>query len=92
MNPASRRRCKTFSADSGCGGEGVGVGWVSVFEPADLKRLLQIPEHVLPVAYLCLGYVREFLPHPELEIAGWLPRIPLEDLIFFERWGQKNGK
>jgi 5,6-dimethylbenzimidazole synthase len=41
---------------------------------------------------LCLGYVREFLPRPELEIAGWLPRIPLEDLIFFEHWGQKNGK
>ena len=73
-------------------GEGIGVGWVSIFEPAQLKRFLQIPEHVIPVAYLCLGYVREFLPRPELEIAGWLPRIPLEDLIFFEHWGEKNGK
>jgi len=73
-------------------GEGIGVGWVSVFEPAELRRVLQIPEHIIPVAYLCLGYVREFLPRPELEIAGWLPRIPLEDLIFFEHWGQKNGK
>jgi 5,6-dimethylbenzimidazole synthase len=73
-------------------GEGIGVGWVSIFEPAALKQVLQIPEHVIPVAYLCLGYVREFLPRPELEIAGWLPRIPLEDLIFFEQWGLKNGK
>ena len=73
-------------------GEGVGVGWVSIFEPAQLRSLLHIPEHVVPVAYLCVGYVREFLPRPELEIAGWLPRLPLEDLIFFDRWGQKNGR
>jgi 5,6-dimethylbenzimidazole synthase len=73
-------------------GEGIGVGWVSIFEPADLRRVLQIPDHVIPVAYLCLGYVREFLPRPELEIAGWLPRIPLEELIFFEHWGQKHAK
>ena len=73
-------------------GEGVGVGWVSIFEPPRLRSLLQIPEHVVPVAYLCVGYVREFLPRPELEIAGWLPRLPLEDLIFFDRWGQKNGR
>jgi 5,6-dimethylbenzimidazole synthase len=73
-------------------GEGIGVGWVSIFEPDELKRLLEIPEHVIVVAYLCLGYVREFLARPELEIAGWLPRIPLEDLIFFDHWGQKNGK
>jgi 5,6-dimethylbenzimidazole synthase len=69
--------------------EGVGVGWVSIFEPAQLRRVLQIPEQVIPVAYLCLGYVREFLPRPELEIAGWLPRIPLDDLIFSDRWGIK---
>jgi 5,6-dimethylbenzimidazole synthase len=70
-------------------GEGIGVGWVSIFEPAQLRRVLQIPEKVIPVAYLCMGYVREFLPRPELEIAGWLPRIPLDDLIFSDRWGQK---
>ncbi len=72
--------------------EGIGVGWVSIFDPAQLKRLLRIPEHVIAVAYLCLGYVREFLPRPELEIAGWLPRLPLEDLIFVDYWGQKNGE
>jgi 5,6-dimethylbenzimidazole synthase len=70
--------------------EGIGVGWVSIVEPAQLRSLLQIPEHVIPVAYLCVGYVREFLPRPELETAGWLPRIPLEDLVLFDQWGQKN--
>jgi 5,6-dimethylbenzimidazole synthase len=73
-------------------GEGIGVGWVSIFEPTQLRSLLRIPEHVIPVAYLCVGYVREFLSRPELEIAGWLPRIPLEDLIFFDQWGQKSGR
>jgi 5,6-dimethylbenzimidazole synthase len=72
--------------------EGIGVGWVSIFEPGELKRVLGIPEVVIPVAYLCLGYVREFLARPELELAGWLPRIPLDELIFCERWGQKNGR
>jgi 5,6-dimethylbenzimidazole synthase len=72
--------------------EGIGVGWVSIFEPRELKTVLKIPEPVIPVGYLCLGYVREFLARPELELAGWLPRMPLDDLIFFERWGQKNGQ
>ncbi|HZP34019.1 MAG TPA: 5,6-dimethylbenzimidazole synthase [Candidatus Acidoferrales bacterium] len=71
--------------------EGIGVGWVSIFDPTELKSVLNIPEPVIPVAYLCLGYVREFLERPELEILGWMPRIPLDELIFFERWGQKNG-
>jgi 5,6-dimethylbenzimidazole synthase len=71
--------------------EGIGVGWVSIFEPGELKRVLEIPEVVIPVAYLCLGYVREFLARPELELAGWLPRLPLDELIFCERWGQKSG-
>jgi len=71
--------------------EGIGVGWVSIFEPAKLREVLHIPEHVLVVAYLCVGYVREFLPRPELESAGWLPRLPLEDLIFREQWGRRDA-
>jgi 5,6-dimethylbenzimidazole synthase len=72
--------------------EGVGVGWVSIFDPADLRALLRIPSHVILVAYLCLGYVSEFLPRPQLETVGWLPRLPIEDLIFHERWGEKRGE
>jgi 5,6-dimethylbenzimidazole synthase len=71
--------------------EGIGVGWVSIFDPAELRTVLRIPAHVIPVAYLCLGYVRQFLARPELESTGWLPRLPLEDLTFYERWGQKSG-
>jgi 5,6-dimethylbenzimidazole synthase len=72
--------------------EGVGVGWVSIFDPAELRALLRIPPHVILVAYLCLGYVTEFLPRPQLETIGWLPRLPLEDLVFHEHWGQKHAR
>jgi 5,6-dimethylbenzimidazole synthase len=71
--------------------EGIGVGWVSIFDPAELREVLRIPQHVIPVAYLCVGYVREFLPRPELESAGWLSRLPLDELIFHERWGQRRA-
>jgi len=70
--------------------EGIGVGWVSVFDPVKLRGVLGIPSHVIPVAYLCVGYVSEFAARPELESAGWLARLPLEELIFYENWGKKT--
>ncbi len=66
--------------------EGVGVGWVSILSNNDLKRVLGIPEHVVPVAYLCLGHVTNFAEKPDLESAGWLNRLPLKDVIYYERW------
>jgi 5,6-dimethylbenzimidazole synthase len=69
--------------------EDIGVGWVSIFDPLQLRVVLGIPEHVIPVAYLCIGYVDRFSPRPELESAGWQARLELEDLIFHEQWGQK---
>ena len=71
--------------------EGVGVGWVSIFHRDELQKALGIPERIVPIAYLCLGYVSEFLEKPELERAGWLSRLPLEDLVFHETWGQTGG-
>jgi 5,6-dimethylbenzimidazole synthase len=66
--------------------EGIGVGWVSIIDPARLARTLKLPAQVYPVAYLCLGYVSEFLPKPELEIAGWRSRLPLEQLLHGNTW------
>jgi 5,6-dimethylbenzimidazole synthase len=66
--------------------EGIGVGWVSIVDPARLARTLKLPAQVYPVAYLCLGYVSEFLPKPELEIAGWRSRLPLEQLLHGNTW------
>jgi len=67
--------------------EGVGVGWVSILDVDELRSALGIPEAVVPVAYLCLGYVTEFGTEPELEIKGWEQRAPLAGLIHFERYG-----
>jgi 5,6-dimethylbenzimidazole synthase len=66
--------------------EGVGLGWVSILSNETLKEVLELPEHVVPIAYLCLGYVDEFAQKPDLETAGWLPRLDLKDVVFFEKW------
>jgi 5,6-dimethylbenzimidazole synthase len=66
--------------------EGVGLGWVSILSNDTLKEVLELPEHVVPIAYLCLGYVDEFAQRPDLETAGWLPRLDLKDVVYFEKW------
>lgn len=66
--------------------EGIGVGWVSIFHQADLKRLLEVPDHVQIVGYLCLGYVDQLYERPELEAKGWNKRLPLEDQVFEGKW------
>ncbi|KAA0684273.1 5,6-dimethylbenzimidazole synthase [Roseomonas genomospecies 6] len=69
--------------------EGLGVGWVSILHEDKLRDALGIPERIVPVAYLCIGYVSHFHETPELEKAGWRNRLPLEDLVFRDRWGGK---
>ena len=66
--------------------EGIGVGWVSIFRDSDLREILGLPEHVVPVAYLCLGKVSELYDEPELQAKGWARRRALEDLVFEDRW------
>ena len=69
--------------------EGVGVGWVSILKPEELCRILQLPDGVVPVAYLCVGYTEAFAAEPELKTAGWLPEVPLDELIFLDCWGRR---
>jgi len=66
--------------------EGIGVGWVSILQPAELSGILGLPGHVIPVAYLCVGYVDEFSAEPDLQRAGWRRRLPLCGLLHFDRW------
>jgi len=68
--------------------EGIGVGWVSILSNETLRDVLNIPDHVVPVAYLCLGHVSKFEPRPDLETSGWLPRLKLDDVIYHEKWLQ----
>jgi 5,6-dimethylbenzimidazole synthase len=67
--------------------EGIGVGWVSIYEEAELRSILRLPDHIAIVAYLCLGYVDELYDRPELEVKRWAKRLPLSDVVFREAWG-----
>lgn len=70
--------------------EGLGVGWVSIVERKALKEALGIPDDIVPIAYLCVGYVSHFFDKPELESAGWLKRTPLDELLYFDQWGEQK--
>jgi 5,6-dimethylbenzimidazole synthase len=72
--------------------EGIGVGWVSIISIEDLEKILQLPSHVRPIAYLCLGFVSRFEEKPDLEKHGWLPRMKLEDVVYYEQWDVKQLK
>lgn len=72
--------------------EGIGAGWVSIFNEADIREILALPNHIVPVAYLCLGYVEELYQKPELEVKGWRNRLDLQSLVFHNRWGEKDGE
>ncbi len=71
--------------------EGLGVGWVSILDPAALARLLALPEAVVPVAYLCVGYPEWLPPEPELALVGWRQRLALAALVHGERWGRPDA-
>lgn len=66
--------------------EGLGMGWVSLFDPKQLADLLEIPDGACPVAILCLGHVDDFYQQPMLEQENWRQRQPLDELIFENRW------
>ena len=66
--------------------EGVGVGWVSILKRPQLRQILEIPPHIIPVAYLCLGYPLEFPKDPVLQSVGWRDRLPLANLVHYNGW------
>lgn len=69
--------------------EGVGLGWVSIFHESELKRILGIPDTIEVVGYLCLGYVDTLYSAPELEVKGWRSRLPLDELVYENSWGDR---
>ena len=71
--------------------EGVGMGWVSLFEPEALRELLRMPAGSKPVAVLCLGCVPEFYPRPMLEMTDWAHGRTLETLVHTDYWGGTGG-
>ncbi len=68
--------------------EGVGVGWVSFYQKADVRQVLGIPDAVDPVALLCLGYTAHFPDQPLLERVAWARRRPLDATVYHNSWGR----
>ena len=69
--------------------EGLGMGWVSMFCPLQLARLLQMPDGSQPIAILCLGPVDAFYDQPMLQAEKWAGRADLADMVFEDCW-EKN--
>ncbi|WP_421683824.1 5,6-dimethylbenzimidazole synthase [Stutzerimonas urumqiensis] len=66
--------------------EGLGMGWVSLFDPLELASLLNMPAGAKPVAILCLGPVAAFYPAPMLALEGWTQPRSLGELIYEDGW------
>lgn len=67
--------------------EGIGVGWVSLFDPQRLRELCHMPDDSVPIAVLCVGHVERFYPGPMLEAEGWDKRRPLSGMMYEDSWG-----
>jgi 5,6-dimethylbenzimidazole synthase len=70
--------------------EGIGVGWVSMFDPAEMRALCNMPEGSQPIAVLCVGHVEAFYPAPMLEIERWDSRRPLSEILYEDAWGRSG--
>ncbi|MDE0925899.1 MAG: 5,6-dimethylbenzimidazole synthase [Methylophilaceae bacterium] len=66
--------------------EGIGMGWVSLFDPEKLAILLKIPKGAKPIAILCLGYVNNFYKEPMLVEEGWSEEKPLAEMLMENQW------
>ena len=72
--------------------EGIGMGWVSLFDPQQLAQLLKMPEGAKPVAILCLGYVNTFYKSPMLVEEGWTTEKPLAEMLMENGWQNNEVK
>ena len=66
--------------------EGLGMGWVSIFDPKKLAELLNIPADAKPIAVLCLGHVSSFYKEPMLVETGWIAQKSLSDMLMENTW------
>jgi 5,6-dimethylbenzimidazole synthase len=66
--------------------EGLGMGWVSIFDPVQLARLLEMPGAAEPIAILCLGPVPDFPDRPALELDNWAFARPLAEFVAENAW------
>jgi nicotinate-nucleotide--dimethylbenzimidazole phosphoribosyltransferase len=70
---------------------GLGLGWVTLFDPDELNALLRLPEGVVTLGWLCLGWPDELPPEPGLERHGWSRRLGLADVVARDQWPGANA-
>ena len=70
--------------------EGLGMGWVSLFEPPEVATLLALPPGAETIALLCLGPVHAFYDQPMLLQSQWAQREKLPELVFDNAWGHTS--
>lgn len=66
---------------------GLGLGWVSIVDPAGIAATLGVPEDWHLIGYLLIGWPEEEHLDPELERYGWQLRTPFEG-----RYRELDGK
>src|SRR3712207_3581251 len=72
--------------------EGLGLGWVTLFRPDELADLLGLPDGVVTLGWLCLGWPDERPPAPGLERAAWSRRLPLAGLRLADPIRRASGR
>ncbi|WP_228894054.1 5,6-dimethylbenzimidazole synthase [Pseudoduganella aquatica] len=70
--------------------EGIGAGWVSLFDPQRLREVCGMPEGSQPIAVLCVGRVEEFYRAPMLELERWDQRMPVQQILYEDSWGAQQ--
>jgi 5,6-dimethylbenzimidazole synthase len=68
--------------------EGIGMGWVSLFDPQRLREICRMPDGSQPIAVLCVGHVEEFYRAPMLELERWDQRMPVQQVLYQDSWGE----
>lgn len=68
--------------------EGIGLGWVSLFDPNTLKSVLNMPKDSHPIAILCIGHVDAFYDKPMLVLENWAEEVSIGDFLFENEWGK----
>ena len=71
--------------------EGIGVGWVNILRNQKLRDILAIPEPIVPVAYLCLGYPVSFPHQSFVATVDRAPRLKLAELVYADTWNRQEG-
>ena len=72
--------------------EGLGLGWVSLFDPRAVADLLGMPTGSKPVAILCLGHVDQFYEEPMLQQENWIQPGALDNLIMENQWDSEQAE